>query len=94
MQRSILGVLVGAGAITVCALLTVVAPAAQAEPISETTIKSECKEAGGNYSTTVAGGLRGSSCTYKANDGTTHTDNYNNGTYSGTNKVPKPKRPA
>ncbi len=67
-------------------------PAAQAKPLSEVTIKAECNQAGGSYSTANLGnGMRWSGCTYKAADGNTDTDNYNNGTYTTTNQVgPRP----
>jgi hypothetical protein len=83
---------VAAGAIAFGVLSAVMAPAAQAQPISETTIKSECKQAGGTYSTANAGAdMRWSGCTYKAADGTTYTDNYANGNYTGTHQVgPRP----
>jgi hypothetical protein len=59
---------------------------ANAEPISENTIKSECKAAGGTYITSKQGrGVRFSTCTYNDINGTTHTDDYVGGEYSGTN---------
>jgi hypothetical protein len=89
MKQSRLGILVGIGAITIGASLSAFAPAAHAEPISENTIKQECKQANGSYSSAnLGGGVRWSGCTYKAADGNTYTDNYNNGTYSGTNQIP------
>ena len=75
--RSILA----AAAMTVAAL-TLSAPAANAgEKIPEKTIKSECKEAGGTYSTTVEGSNRHSSCTYKDIKGNGWVDMYTNGKY-------------
>ena len=51
--------MVAAGAMAIGALLTVVAPAAQAKPLSEVTIKAECNQAGGSYSTANLGnGMR------------------------------------
>jgi hypothetical protein len=62
------------------------AAVANAEPISENTIKSECKAAGGTYTTSKQGrGVRFSACTYKDINGNTHTDDYVGGEYSGTN---------
>jgi hypothetical protein len=78
--------IVTAGAIALGVALTVNAPAAHAERISESTIKSECRAAGGTYSTTVIKGIgeRHSSCTYKDEDGNKWTDVYTNGEYQGT----------
>jgi hypothetical protein len=73
-----------AAAMTV-ATLTLSTPAASAEEkIPEKTIKSECKEAGGTYSTTVEGGTRQSSCAYKDIKGDGWIDLYTNGKYVGT----------
>jgi hypothetical protein len=70
--------IVTAGAIALGVALTVNAPAAHAERISESTIKSECRAAGGTYATTVIKGIgeRHSSCTYKDEDGNKWTDVY------------------
>jgi hypothetical protein len=81
--------IVAGGAIAIGAMITVIAPAAHAEPIGEKTIKSECKSAGGTYQTKAQTGPRGriirsSSCTYKDIDGDTWTDYYGNGEYLGT----------
>jgi hypothetical protein len=77
--------IVAAGAIAIGAMMTVIAPAAHAEPIGEKTIKSECKSAGGTYQTkTNPSGTRVSSCTYKDIDGDTWTDYYGKGEYVGT----------
>jgi hypothetical protein len=74
------GAVITAGAIAVGAMATVTAPAAHAKPISEKTIKSECKSAGGTYAT--SNGL--SSCKYKGIDGGTYVDSYIDGEYTDT----------
>ena len=62
------------------------AAVANAEPISEGTIKSECKAAGGTYGTSKKGrGVRFSTCTYKDINGNKYQDDYVGGVYSGTN---------
>ena len=67
-QHQRLIALLGAGAIAVGAMIATAA-AADAAPISEGTIKSECKAAGGTYTTYPGskkkGTVRISSCTYK-----------------------------
>lgn len=77
---------IAAGALALGVASTVIAPAAGAAPISESTIKSECRAAGGTYSTAVIKGIgeRHSSCTYKDEDGKKWTDVYTNGEYQGT----------
>ena len=53
---------------------------ADAQPIKESTIKSECKAAGGTYTTHVdQNGNRSSVCKYKDISGGTHYDVYENG---------------
>ncbi len=88
-QRSRFVALLGAGAIAVGAMVAT-ATAANAEPISEGTIKSECKAAGGTY-TTYPGNKKGvvriSSCTYKDINGGTYTDDYYGGEYAGTSST-------
>jgi hypothetical protein len=74
------------GAIT-AGLLAIVAPTASAEPISETTIKNECKSAKGSYSTYVKNGYRFSACIYADVDGDVYADKYANGDYYGTTPV-------
>ncbi|MGZ6801223.1 MAG: hypothetical protein ACXVGR_15595, partial [Mycobacteriaceae bacterium] len=76
---------IAAGAIAAGAM-TLTAPAAHADKISEKTIKSECKDARGTYSTVVSrsSGERISACTYKDNEGNESTDYYKNGHYTGT----------
>lgn len=85
-RKSHLRSFVGAGAIALGVAITLNAPAANAERISEGTIKSECRAAGGTYSTSFYKGIgeRHSSCTYKDEDGDTWTDVYTNGEYQGT----------
>ena len=56
-----------------------------ASALPEGTIKSECKSAGGTYSTGVGpDGNRYSDCIYKDSSGVVHTDQYKNGKYTGT----------
>ncbi|MCV7173436.1 hypothetical protein H7I41_26285 [Mycobacterium manitobense] len=69
------------------------AAVAGAEPISENTIKSECKAAGGTYGTTAPSGPKGrgsrlSTCTFKDINGETSTDNYYDGHWTGTTSGP------
>lgn len=78
-------VLVGA-AIAVAALFGATAQAG-AEPIEESTIKSECTSAGGAYTTVGKGKNRLSSCTYTDIDGDKWVDDYVGGNYTGTNPV-------
>lgn len=88
-QRSRLTALLGAGAIAVGAMVAIPA-AADAEPISEGTIKSECKAAGGTYTTYPGkkkGVMRISSCTYKDINGDTYVDDYYGGEYAGTSST-------
>jgi hypothetical protein len=79
-----------AGAVAVGTLIAT-ATDANAEPISEGTIKSECKAAGGTYTNFPSkkkGGMRISSCTYKDINGNTYNDDYYNGEYAGTSSGP------
>ncbi|HKH52204.1 MAG TPA: hypothetical protein VKA77_10495 [Mycobacterium sp.] len=85
-QRPRLVSLVAAGAVAVGTMLTTATKAA-AEPISEGTIKSECKAAGGTY---TKKGRGWSQCTYKDINGTKYTDDYVGGVYAGTNPAPRP----
>ena len=71
MQRSRLGSIFAVGAVTVGALLAQATPIAQARPISERTIKSECRSASGVYQT-WGGGL--STCTYQDISGQYYRD--------------------
>lgn len=84
MGLSRLSALTAAGAIAFGALFSATAPIANAEKITEKTIKSECSSAGGTYTTTVKGGTRFSTCDYKDNEGNGFRDYYNNGTYYST----------
>jgi hypothetical protein len=73
------------------------AAVANAEPISEGTIKSECKAAGGTYGTMPPSGPKGrgsrlSTCTIKDADGSSSTDHYYDGEWTGT--TTRPARPA
>lgn len=78
MKLSQLGVAIAAGAITLGATI-LTAPVSQAEP--ESTIQSECKSAGGTYTTTVISGHRYSKCCYTDAYGTQTCDSYDDGTY-------------
>ena len=81
-----------AAATAIGALMSVATPIAAADKISEKTIKSECKDAGGTYTTVVKSGpmtkgsQRFSTCAYKDNEGNAYTDYYVDGTYSSTHK--------
>jgi hypothetical protein len=78
LLRSLITAVVAAGA------MTLPVTAAQAAPIKESTIKSECRSSGGTYSTASHYGIRFSSCTYKDSDGDNYRDHYINGNYNGT----------
>ena len=55
---------------------------ADAKPIKESTIKSECKAAGGTYTTHVdANGNRVSTCTYRDIGGGSHWDLFHDGVF-------------
>jgi hypothetical protein len=84
MRRNRIGAFITAGIIAVGALMTVNAPAAQAKPIAEKTIRSECKADGGTYGTYVYAGHRYSSCGYRDIDGNYWMDNYTDGHYTHT----------
>jgi spore coat protein U-like protein len=84
MQLSRIGAISAAAAIAFGALISTTAPIASAEKINEKTIKSECKSAGGTYTSTVKGGTRFSTCDYKDNEGNGFRDYYNNGEYYST----------
>ena len=69
------------------------AAVANADPIAEGTIKSECKAAGGTYGTRPPSGPKGrgsrlSTCTFKEADGSTSVDNYYDGYWTGTTTRP------
>jgi hypothetical protein len=57
---------------------------ADARPISDGTIKSECGAAGGRYSTYNYDGSRHSLCSYTAINGGRYTDHYEDGVFVGT----------
>ncbi|WP_101946892.1 hypothetical protein [Mycobacterium sp. 3519A] len=84
MHFSRLGALTAAAAIALGALVSATAPIANAEKISEKTIKSECKSAGGTYTSVVKGGTRFSTCDYKDNEGNGFRDYYADGGYYST----------
>jgi hypothetical protein len=84
MAYSRLGTLTAAGAIAFAALISATAPIANAEKISEKTIKSECSSAGGSYTSVVKQGMRFSTCSYKDNEGNGFRDYYADGSYYST----------
>jgi len=84
MHASRLGALTADTSIAFGALISATAPIANAEKISEKTIKSECSSAGGSYSSVVKGGTRFSTCDYKDNEGNGYRDYYANGSYYST----------
>jgi hypothetical protein len=82
-----------AGPAVVLGLAIGSAAVANADPISENTIKSECKAAGGTYGTTPPSGPKGrgsrlSTCTFKDANGSKSTDNYYDGYWTGTTTRP------
>jgi hypothetical protein len=82
-----------AGPALVLGLVLGSAAVANADPIAEGTIKSECKAAGGTYGTTPPSGPKGrgsrlSTCTFKDANGSTSTDNYYDGYWTGTTTRP------
>jgi hypothetical protein len=89
MNRTVLEIIAVAA---VAAMMSVATPIANAEKLSEKTIKSECKDAGGTYTTVVKsnpnvkGSQRFSTCSYNDNEGNAYTDYYVDGTYSSTHK--------
>ncbi|MFG1932794.1 hypothetical protein ACGFK1_19440 [Mycobacterium sp. NPDC048908] len=84
MNISRLGALTAAAAIALGALVSATAPIANAEKINEKTIKSECKSAGGTYTSVVKQGTRFSTCDYKDNEGNGFRDYYADGSYYST----------
>ena len=84
MQRSRSTSLAVVAAAAMGALLTLTAPVAHAEKLSEKTIKSDCSSAGGTYTTTTKEGPRFSTCTYKDNEGNKFRDYYQDGGYYST----------
>ncbi|HYO00659.1 MAG TPA: hypothetical protein VET27_01675 [Mycobacterium sp.] len=79
--------LAAAGAIAAGAMM-LTAPAGHAIP--ESTIISECNEAGGSYTTIVIDLKRYSTCCYRDISGVTHCDHYEDGTYTTTNNILEP----
>ena len=80
------GTLVATGGI-VLGSLVLTASGASAEsnkPIKESTIKSECKSAGGTYGSKTVEGTNFSACHYKDNEGNGFSDFYLNGSYYST----------
>lgn len=82
-RNHLISIVFGAGVVLAAALGT--AAHADAEPIKESTIKSECKSAGGSYSTVNKQGTRFSTCKYKDNEGNGYVDYYAAGEYYHTN---------
>jgi len=84
-----LGAIAATGGIAVGSLV-LTAPAASAKPIAEGTIRSECRSAGGTYSSYIVEGtglapdFRYSQCTYTDISGDRYTDSYADGEYNGT----------
>ena len=77
----------GLGGICAAGAMTVGAPLACAIP--ESTIKSECQQAGGTYGTTVVDGKRQSWCCYKDIKGIKHCDYYKDGVFDYTDTSPR-----
>ncbi|KUH86538.1 MULTISPECIES: hypothetical protein [unclassified Mycobacterium] len=77
MRRTSITAAIAAGAIAVGALMSTTAPAAHAEKLSDKTIKSECKAAGGSY--TKRGTV--STCAYKDISGNSYIDIFSGGHY-------------
>lgn len=67
-------------------VLAIGSPPAGAQPISQSTIRSECKAAGGTYSSFLLSDNQNriSFCRYKDIHGNKYTDGYTNGEYTGT----------
>jgi hypothetical protein len=86
-----------AGAITIAVgVTTQMAPTANAKPISENTIKTECAQAGGIYYTSVNdAGSRYSQCCYNGYKGKRYCDSYQDGSYLYTvpAELPRPSGP-
>jgi hypothetical protein len=82
--------IVAASVFTVCAMILF---AAAANAIPEKTIESECKAAGGTYSTTVTDGVRHSDCCYPVGGGKYECDVYKSGKYTGTVALDAPPEP-
>jgi len=78
-RNHLISIAVGAGVVLAAAMGG--AAQADAAPIKESTIKSECKSAGGSYSTINKQGTRFSTCKYKDNEGNGYVDYYADGEY-------------
>ena len=78
-RNHLISIAVGAGVVLAAAMGGVAQ--ADAAPIKESTIKSECKSAGGSYSTINKQGTRFSTCRYKDNEGNGYVDYYADGEY-------------
>ena len=78
-RNHLISIAVGAGVVLAAAMGG--AAQADAAPIKESTIKSECKSAGGSYSTINKQGTRFSTCRYKDNEGNGYVDYYADGEY-------------
>lgn len=77
MKRTSITAAIAAGAVAAGALMATTAPAAHAEKLSESTIKSECKAAGGTYTNKNSV----STCAYKDIKGNRYTDIFSGGHY-------------
>jgi hypothetical protein len=84
MNGTRLGSLIAATAVALTAVTAATAPTAQAQRLSEGSIKSDCKKAGGSYSTEVVGGVNVSRCGYKDAGGDQYADWYIGGEYTDT----------
>jgi hypothetical protein len=84
MNRPVIASMMIGAALSIGALASVAAPTAHAEKISESTIKSECKDVGGTYSTIVKQGTRFSTCRYRDISGDGWVDYYADGEYYST----------
>jgi hypothetical protein len=71
------------GALAAFGLLVTAAPAT-GEPLTESTIKSECQQANGDYTTYTEGGHRKSTCCYNDRLGNRYCDCYTDGEYQFT----------
>ena len=87
LQGQLARIVAASGLIVAALVLT--APVANATPIKESTIKSECKAAGGTYASALSNGQRRSLCLYTDVDGDRHDDHYVNGHYTGTVDQPQ-----
>jgi hypothetical protein len=72
---------------------TMILFAAAANAIPESTIASECADAGGTYTTTVLDGVRHSDCCYPVGGGKYECDVYKNGKWIKTVAQQSPPEP-